>query len=187
DVDGPGGMLCARAGHCDHGTRDLHHHQSLEGDCDMRSISKICLLGASLALSACASLDKFFSVDSPTTARQVTAQSPAFDTAYQEGKAHRGGVRDGLAIVAFSRALALKPASVAALNALGTAYDGLGRYDIAQTYYRRALALEPEDVATANNLAVSLHLAGQPEAREMLERAQQLAPGNRTIRDNLAR
>lgn len=110
-----------------------------------------------------------------------------FERAYTHGKASLSAGHDGLAIVAFQKALALKPASVAALNGIGAAYDGLRRYDLAQGYYRRALALEPTAADTLNNLAVSLALAGDPEAERVFAQASAFDPSNGVIRSNVSR
>jgi hypothetical protein len=115
-----------------------------------------------------------------------TSQSP-FAAAYQQGKEHLLAGRNGLAIVYFERSLALDPSSVAALNALGTAYDELSRYDLAQKFYTTALKLDPQSADTWNNMAVSLRLAGAPEpARKFLVEATKLDPADATIRANMA-
>jgi hypothetical protein len=120
----------------------------------------------------------------PMTAQSVE-RSP-FAEAYQAGKDHLMADRVGLAIVMFERALAIDPVSVAALNALGAAYDELHRPDLAKTYYLRALVLEPDGADTLNNMAISAAVAGDPAAsRQFLARAAALDPGNATIRGNV--
>ncbi|HLZ66526.1 MAG TPA: tetratricopeptide repeat protein [Aliidongia sp.] len=114
--------------------------------------------------------------DQPLSASQRT---------YQEGKDHLQAGRNGLAIVYFERSLAADPSSVAALNALGVAYDRLHKYAVAQEFYTRALQLDQTSADTWNNMAVSLRLAGAPEAaRKFLAEAMKLAPANRTINAN---
>jgi len=114
----------------------------------------------------------------------LSAASPA-ERAYREGKAELAAGRTGLAIVAFENALANDPGSVQALNALGAAYDGLRRYDVAQGFYRRALKLEPDSADIVNNMAVSLRLAGDPDASRWFARAARLDPKNAVIGANV--
>ncbi|GGF14337.1 hypothetical protein GCM10011611_20150 [Aliidongia dinghuensis] len=109
-----------------------------------------------------------------------------FAEAYQAGKDHLRADRAGLAIVMFEKALAIDPTSVAALNAIGAAYDELHRPDVAKTYYTKALALEPNGADTLNNMAISAALAGDAAAsRELLAQAASIDPANPTIRGNI--
>jgi tetratricopeptide (TPR) repeat protein len=88
--------------------------------------------------------------------------------------------------VLFEKALAIDPKSVAALNAVGAAYDELHFPQIAARYYARALALEPNSADTLNNMALSARIAGKPEeARLLFERALAADAANRTIQANL--
>lgn len=116
----------------------------------------------------------------------TTAQTSPFDSAYQTGKTYLMTDRVGLAIVMFQKALAYNPMSVAALNAIGAAYDQLHRPEVAKTYYLQALAIEPNGADTLNNMAVSAALAGDEAAAQgLFARAAKLDPANPTIRDNL--
>jgi tetratricopeptide (TPR) repeat protein len=120
----------------------------------------------------------------PLSTRQV--ETSPFARAYQMGKANLLADRAGLAIVMFEKALAIDPLSVAALNALGTAYDELHRPDVARTFYVKALSIEPGSADTLNNMAVSAAMAGDgAAARELFARAAHLDPANSTIRDNM--
>jgi type IV secretion system protein VirB1 len=123
-------------------------------------------------------------IDIRPTGTAVSARSPA-ERAYQEGKADLAAGRAGLAIVAFETALANDPRSVSVLNALGAAYDELNRYDVAQTFYQQALKLEPDSPDVINNMAVSLRMAGKPEAAQWFIRAARLDPKNSVIRANV--
>src|SRR5262249_35040805 len=78
-----------------------------------------------------------------------------FQDAYETGKKHLMADRAGLAIVYFEQSLAIDPFSVAALNAIGAAYDQLFRFEIAKLYYMRALDIEPNGADTLNNMATS--------------------------------
>ncbi|HEV2550070.1 MAG TPA: hypothetical protein VGU20_22355 [Stellaceae bacterium] len=109
----------------------------------------------------------------------------AFDQAYEGGKAQLTRNHVGLALVLFEKALAIDANSVAALNAVGTAYDELHFPQIAARYYARALALEPNSADTLNNMALSARIAGKPdEARLLFERALATDAANRTIHAN---
>jgi Flp pilus assembly protein TadD len=68
------------------------------------------------------------------------------------------------ALEVFGRLLAAAPRNADALEGQGIALDLLGRHAEAEQSHRAALALAPESVGTANNLAMSLLLAGRPEA-----------------------
>jgi len=115
---------------------------------------------------------------------EVSAASPA-ERAYQEGKADLAAGRPGLAIVAFETALANDPSSVRVLNALGAAYDSLQRFDVAQSFYQQALQREPNSPDVVNNMAISLQMAGKPEAMNWFARAEQLDPKNPVIDANV--
>ena len=114
----------------------------------------------------------------------VTAASPA-ERAYQEGKADLAAGRPGLAIVAFETALANDPGSAKVLNGLGAAYDGLHRYDVAQSFYQQALQREPNSPDVMNNMAISLQMAGKPEAMQWFAKAERLDPKNPVIDANV--
>src|SRR5258708_22646644 len=86
---------------------------------------------------------------------QASAAISPFDNAYRAGKVHLAADRVGLALVMFQQALAIDPLSVAALNALGAAYDKLHRRDLAARYYAKALAIEPDSADTLNNMPIS--------------------------------
>ncbi len=115
----------------------------------------------------------------------LSAASPA-ERAYQEGKADLAAGRPGLAIVAFQTALANDPGSAKVLNGLGAAYDGLHRFDVAQSFYRQALQLEPNSPDVMNNMAISLQMAGKPEAMQWFARAERLDPKNPVIDANVS-
>lgn len=116
---------------------------------------------------------------------QPTAEVLPFDNFYAAGKVHLAANRIGLAVVMFQRALAIDPLSVAALNAIGAAYDQLHRPDLAGGYYAKALTIEPMSADTLNNMAVSAAIAGdQEQARELIAHALRLDPANSAIRQN---
>jgi type IV secretion system protein VirB1 len=114
----------------------------------------------------------------------LSSASPA-ERAYLEGKADLAAGRPGLAIVAFETALANDPGSAKVLNGLGAAYDGLHRFDVAQSFYQQALQREPNSPDVVNNMAISLQMAGRPEAMKWFARAEQLDPKNPVIDANV--
>jgi len=144
---------------------------------------RLALVAGTLSLVACAG----HGFDVRPVQRGLDAKTlSAFDQAYEGGKAQLQSNHVGLALVLFEKALALDPNSVAALNAVGTAYDELHFPQIAGRYYARALALEPNSADTLNNMALSARIAGKPdEARTLFERAIAADAANRTIRANL--
>jgi Flp pilus assembly protein TadD len=81
------------------------------------------------------------------------------------------------ALVAYQRALALRPDYPEALNNLGTTLDALGRPTEAVAAYRRALALRPEQAEWWSNLGNALAAMRQPDAAEAAyRRAVELSP-----------
>jgi len=144
-------------------------------------MKNIALFATAIAISACAGVMPEIRPLPP----QPTAEVSAFDNVYRAGKAHFGADRVGLALVTFQRALAIDPLSVAALNAVGAAYDELHRRDLAARYYAKALAIEPDSADTLNNMAISAAMAGEEEkARSLIDRALALDPANDAIRQN---
>lgn len=101
---------------------------------------------------------------------------------YASGRAAYAAGHYGLAIQAFERELGRYPRSIRALNGLGAAYDGIGRFDIARAYYFEALALAPDDTRTLNNLGYSNYLAGRyAEASKLLALAEALSGGRDAV------
>ena len=91
------------------------------------------------------------------------------------------------AVAAFTRALALDPASADAWRELGSAYEHLARNDEAEATYRRAIELRPGYWAGHNYLGLLLlRRARFSEAEGELRRAAALAPGNTRALNNLA-
>jgi Flp pilus assembly protein TadD len=144
---------------------------------------RIVVLLASTLLAACGSID--FPEIRPHVMPESAAVAP-FEKAYEAGKSHLMADRVGLAIFMFEKALVLDPNSVAALNAIGVAYDDLRRPEVAKMYYFKALAIEPNSGDTLNNMAVSATIAGETKtAHELFARAAELDARNSTIRENM--
>jgi hypothetical protein len=66
-----------------------------------------------------------------------------------------------------------EPDSKRALNALGVAYDRLGRFDLSHIYYEQALAIAPADADILHNLSVSLRLQGRTAEAEQVAQEEQ--------------
>ncbi len=146
-------------------------------------MKNIALFAMAMSISACAGSMPEIRPLPP----QATAEISPFDDAYRAGKIHLRADRVGLALVMFQRALAIDPLSVAALNAVGAAYDKLHRRDLAAQSYAKALAIEPNSADTLNNMAISAAMAGEQEkARTLIGRALTLDPANDAIRQNAA-
>lgn len=106
---------------------------------------------------------------------------------HQTGLEHLKAARYGLAVFELRKALHDNPRSIETLNALGIAYDHLGRFDVSREYYDRALALDANAVQTLNNLGRSAARQGNVAlAITWLERAQRLDSGSREVAENLA-
>ena len=104
-----------------------------------------------------------------TTHQGSTAQ---WRTLFSEGKEDLRANRLGLAIDKLQAALAKRPDSIEVMNAVGVAYDRLGRHELAQIYFERALAIAPDSLQTLNNFGYSLSLQGKhEEAVAFLQRA----------------
>lgn len=135
----------------------------------------ITLLAAGLA--GCA-LDNTEFRSKSTTHQGGTTQ---WQTLFAEGKDDLRADRLGLAIDKLQAALAKQPGSVEIVNAVGVAYDRIGRHELAQIYFERALAMAPDSLQTLNNLGYSLSLQGRhEEAVDYLQRAA-LRPGNPSV------
>lgn len=150
-----------------------------------RSRAALLALCASFPLISCAGGDHGPAIR-PVTKSSAETKVTAFDNAYETGKAQLRAGRAGLALVMFEKAAAIDPRSVAALNAIGTAYDELHDPGQAATSYEKAMAIEPQSADTLNNMGISAILSGKPEkGRELLQRALAIDPDNGTIRQNL--
>jgi Flp pilus assembly protein TadD len=108
-------------------------------------------------------------MNEPHRARQVLAEArrrnPADPSLLQaEGRALLEIGDAAAALALFDQHLARAPNDPRSLNGRGIALDLLGRHAEAQASYRRVLALDPRHPVAAGNLALSLVLAGCPDA-----------------------
>lgn len=95
-----------------------------------------------------------------------------WQTLFTEGKEDLKANRLGLAIDKLQAAFAKRPSSIEVINAVGVAYDRLGRHELAEMYFERALAMAPDSLQTLNNLGYSLSQQGRhEEAVTYLQRA----------------
>jgi tetratricopeptide (TPR) repeat protein len=105
---------------------------------------------------------------------------------YVAGRAQVAAGRYGLGIEQLSLALRQEPDRVDVLNALGVAYDQIGRTDVSQRFFHKALALDPASPATLNNLARSAMRQGKwTAALQYLRRASDLAVADPVIQGNM--
>jgi hypothetical protein len=81
-----------------------------------------------------------------------------------------------LAIDGFRQVLRTNPRSVDALNALGVAYDRLGRFDLSRRYYDAALQIEPANAKVRHNLALSIRTQIRMNQQEGVEQAAASGP-----------
>ena len=93
--------------------------------------TRILALASAVLLAACGS---DFPKVRALAADANGASRTRFDQHYEAGKASLRNNRVGLALVLFEKALAIDPTSVAALNAVGAAYDELHHPGLAAAY-----------------------------------------------------
>ncbi len=102
------------------------------------------------------------------------------------GKEHFLSGNYGLAENYFRRAVETTPQNGAAWLGLASSYDRLGRFDLAERAYRHAERLFGRNPLVLNNHGYSYLLRGRRrEARRLLHRAAELAPGDPTIANNI--
>jgi Flp pilus assembly protein TadD len=122
---------------------------------------------------------------------QSLAQTYPDDAEIQErsGKQALSAGKPDVAVGYLERAAQLPGVRWQSLNALGSAYDQLGRHAPARESYGRALAMNPGETSIQNNIAMSYSLEGKlPEAEKEL-RSALASPGGANmprIRQNLA-
>ncbi len=114
-------------------------------------------LGALLAPAA---------VDARTTAVdgmraiEPAEQAETLDATLAQGRALLTQGQVVLALQQYSRAMAMAPESVEAMNGAAVCYDRMGRFESARTLYEMALGLEPQSGLLLNNYGYSLYLQG---------------------------
>lgn len=96
--------------------------------------------------------------------------------AYAEARRQLDEGNVALAIDGFRQVLRSNPRSVDALNALGVAYDRLGRFDLSQRYYDNALQIEPGSAKVRHNLSLSIRMQIRMNEEHAVEQAVASAP-----------
>lgn len=145
------------------------------------------LAGVLVVVGACGQVPSdgvrpLFALSGP--GQEVDLQDPM-----ARGKAYFRATQYGLALKAFRQALSGAEGSdkVRALNAMGAAYDKLGRFDLSDRYYKAALELEPRSIAVLNNFGYSHFLRGDmARARQLYDLALAVERDNETVRANLS-
>lgn len=128
----------------------------------------------------------------PMTPAEVARQ---YRAAYEKGLRLVGEGQYGLALGAFDKAAALRPASTEALFNLGACYEEIGDPPRAINIYRRVLEMTPDDPDCFANLGTSFikmyHREKSPVwrkmAREAWQRSLDLDPGQQDVREYLSR
>lgn len=82
------------------------------------------------------------------------------DRQFEVAKYHLSRNNEALAIEILRRIKRDRPNDVRVLNALGVAYDRMGRFDTSRGYYEAALGADPTADYVTHNLAYSLDLQG---------------------------
>lgn len=141
-------------------------------------------IAASLSMTGCG-LTTYFGFNSPVSV-QSDMRAPAVMTDMDAARAAFARGNFGIAIDYLESELVRSPASLTALNGLGSSYDQLGRYDVAQRYYFRALDLAPQSSLTIGNIGYSYLLQGQSlEATSLLRLALRYDADNKVAAANL--
>jgi tetratricopeptide (TPR) repeat protein len=105
----------------------------------------------------------------------------------RRGQAHLLAGDYGLAEQDYRRAVEATHQNGAAWIGLAASYDRLGRFGLADRAYWHAIRIQGENYVILNNRGYSYALRGDiPQARRLLDRAWQLAPGDPTIANNIA-
>lgn len=137
-----------------------------------------------LAVSSCG-LGNYLGLQQQASAHSQTA-SPALKSDLSAARAAFARGNYGIAIDHLESELARSPASVSALNGLGSSYDQLGRYEVAQRYYFRALDLAPQSSLTIGNIGYSYLLQGRNlEAASLFQLALNYDSANTVAAANL--
>jgi Flp pilus assembly protein TadD len=175
-------------------------------------IARTVLIGlAALALAGCSASGKLNSpFESKTDGTDAFAAAPANDTANAQpalgvpatneqgllgsdpndalslGKKHYRANNFGLAEKYFRHAAELHPRDAEAWLGLAASYDRLRRFDLADRAYAQAIGIVGPNAEILNNQGYSYMLRGDyKRAREKLDAAQRLEPGNKCVANNM--
>ena len=146
------------------------------------------LLLCAMALGGCGMtsgdlrLENLFSKDSS----ERDGVLPANATYVERGQWHYRDGAFGLAEKNFRAAVEKKPSDAEAWVGLAASYDQLRRFDHAERAYKSVIKLVGHTPTVLNNLGYHYYLRGnRRSAVQTLERAQEAAPDNPFIANNL--
>jgi tetratricopeptide (TPR) repeat protein len=164
--------------------RSIANNTDKKGSSPKNAVRLSLAVAAYLSVTGCG-LTTYVGFTSPASAQsEIRMQSAMTDIGAARAAFARGNY--GIAIDHLESELARSPASLAALNGLGSSYDQLGRYDVAQRYYFRALDLAPQSSLTIGNIGYSYLLQGRSlEAASLLQLALHFDAENRVAAANL--
>lgn len=96
----------------------------------------------------------------------------------------KGMLREALS--EFKKALKLNPDLAITYNGIGSILGDRGLYKEALAYFEHAVKLDTKYIQTYNNLGVTYtRMEKWDEARKIWEKALEMSPGNKELRDNL--
>lgn len=147
------------------------------------------ILSSVLALAACTSIPKDTSLNGveikPVMRVNHANGSPRI--MYLLGRYYQGKLDYQKAIVAYEKALAVKPDYVEAHNGLGVIYSIQGQHELSLRHFHQAIELAPQETYLYNNLGYAHLIRGNfAEAIESLNMAVSLDPENKRAHLNLA-
>jgi len=132
------------------------------------------------ALAACSGLPIDHSVE-PEIFGSLPAEKPL-----ELGKRYYGKGEFGLAEQAFRNAIELNKSDPEAWIGLAASYDRLRRFDEARRAYDVLMKLAGRTPVVLNNLGYHYILQGDyARARQVLQEAKRIDPGNKFIRNNI--
>jgi putative PEP-CTERM system TPR-repeat lipoprotein len=113
-------------------------------------------------------------------------RNPNADLAQKLGQAYWTNGDKKAALSVLTDAAKQQPKSSKLQYAVATAYQDMGDAAHAIESYKAAIRLDNQNVAALNNLAWLLKDSDLAKAREYAEKASELAPGNKAVKDTLA-
>jgi Flp pilus assembly protein TadD len=146
----------------------------------------VTVLTASLLLASCAQMQTKPAAMNIQPLQEVRHGYEQAKAQYELGRYYHGQLRYGLAVESYRRALAMNPAMVDAMNAMGATYAESGNLALAREQFEAALKLQPDSVYTYNNLGYVHYLAGDyPAAVQAYKQALRLDGRHEKARHNL--
>lgn len=147
-------------------------------------LTRLALLGISLAVTGCNTTDALNSVDTTKTA-SVTRDIAQSDV--DAGQKHFVAANYGLAEKHFRKAVELNAANAEGWLGLAASYDQLGRFDFADRAYEQLIKLVGRKPEVVSNQGYSQLLRGNHDkARKLLTEARKQLPNDKRVSANLA-